>query len=353
MKKIILLFILAVSVNYIFAQLPRIDSIAGNSRFNGTILIENKSGVIYRRSFGLANYQFKIPNTIDTKYKIASITKLFTSVLIMQLFEQGKLDVNKPIIDYLPDYKGEGGGKITIHQLLNHTSGLANIDTVTSVESAVKNGIAVYQHPCTTDELLNRYCSGKPVSVPGKVFDYNNADYIVLGKIIEKICNKTYEQVLTENILQPLEMKQSGLVYQQDIITGLADTYFFRDDLDKLVPDLPVYMENWYAAGAMYSTAGDLLRFSHALFGHQLIKQSSLDRMFVPGLDEYGYGVWVYKDYDINKKNYTIVKRPGRIMGAQSMLFHILGENTTILILSNTGTTSLDDLAAKIAPEII
>lgn len=353
MKQVVLLFILAVSVNYLFAQLPRIDSIAGSSHFNGTILIENKSGVIYRKSFGLANYQFKIPNTIDTKYKIASITKLFTSVLIMQLFEQGKLDVNKHIIDYLPDYQGEGGSKITIHQLLNHTSGLANIDTVTSVESAVKNGIAVYQHPCTTDELLTRYCSGKPVNDPGKVFDYNNADYIVLGKIIEKICNKTYEQVLTENILQPLGMKQSGLVYQRDIITSLADTYFFRDDLDKLVPDLPVYMENWYAAGAMYSTAGDLLLFSHALFGHTLLKQASLNQMFVPGLDEYGYGLWVYKDYDINRKNYTIVKRPGRIMGAQSMLFHILGEDTTIVILSNTGTTSLDDLAAKIAPEII
>jgi CubicO group peptidase (beta-lactamase class C family) len=330
-----------------------IDSVAGSSNFSGTIIIENKSKVTYQKSFGFANIPFKVPNTLETRYKIASITKLFTSVLIMQLAEQGKIDVTKHIIDYLPDYKGEGGDKVTIHQLLNHTSGMPNIDTVKSMESALKNGIPVYQQPCTTDELLSRYCSDKLVHEPGKVFDYNNADYIVLGKIIEKICDKTYEQVLAENILQPLHMKHSGLVHQQNIITGLADTYFFRDDLGKLAPDLPVYMENWYAAGAMYSTVNDLRLFSDALFGRKLLKQASLNQMFVPGLDEYGYGLWVYKDYGIHKKNYTIVKRPGRIMGAQSMLFHILEEDATIIILSNAGTTSLDDLAAKIATKIL
>lgn len=357
MKRLVSLFIFGLSVNSLFAQFPGashiIDSITKSKNFNGTIIIKKKSGIVYQKSFGLANFPFKVPNTVETKYKIASITKLFTSVLIMQLAEQGKINVNKHIIDYLPDYKGEGGDKVTIRQLLNHTSGMPNIDTVKSIESALKNGVPVYQHPFTTDELLIRYCSDKLVNEPGKVFDYNNADYIVLGKIIEKICHKTYDQVLTENILKPLNMSNSGLLYQQNIITGLADTYFIRDDLGKLVPDLPVYMENWYAAGAMYSTANDLLLFSNALFGRKLLKQASLDEMFVSGLDEYGYGVWVYKDYTIKKKNYTIVKRPGRIMGAQSMLFHILEEDATIIILSNTGTTSLDDLAAKIATKII
>jgi CubicO group peptidase (beta-lactamase class C family) len=357
MKQLITLFTFLLSVNNLLGQSPGvssfIDSVARKDNFNGTIIIANKSGTDYQKSYGLANFPFKVPNRIDTKYKIASITKLFTSVLIMQFFEQGKLDVSKHIIDYLPDYKGDAADKVTIHQLLNHTSGMANIDTVKSIESALKNGLPLYQKPHSTDDLLNNYCSDKLVNTPGKVFDYNNADYIVLGKIIEKICGKPYEQVVTERILQPLNMKSSGLVYQQNIITGLADTYFFREDLKKLVPDLPVYMENWYAAGAMYSTVSDLLLFSNALFGRKLLKQETLNKMFVSGLDEYGYGVWVYEDYKIKDKKFTIVKRPGQIMGAHSMLFHILEEGVTIIILSNTGNMSLDDFAARIARRVI
>lgn len=356
MKRQLVVFLLLVSANSLFAQPTGIhhfiDSFATKNNFNGTVLIQQGLAISYQKSFGLANFQFKVPNTTETKYKIASITKLFTAVLVMQLYEKGKLDINKTIKNYLPAYKGEAADKVTIEQLLNHTSGIANMDTVKSMESALKNGLPVYQEPLTTEELLNDYCSGALVNQPGKVFDYNNAEYIILGKIIEKLYNKTYEQVVKENILQPLQMKNSGLLYQQNITDGLADTYFFRDDINKLVPDLPVYPENWYAAGSMYATVNDLLKFSNALFGLKLLKQESLNKMFVSGAGEYGYGVWVYEDYEINGKKYKIIKRPGQIMGAQGMLFHILGDDSTIIILSNTGTTSLDNFAAEIATHL-
>jgi D-alanyl-D-alanine carboxypeptidase len=330
-----------------------IDSFTKKNNFNGTILISLKTGIAYQKSFGLANFQFNVPNKTNTKYKIASITKLFTSVLIMQLHEQGKINLNRTINNYLSDYKGVAGDKVTIHQLLNHTSGLVNIDTVKSLESALKNGLPVYQKPRSIVDILNEFCSDTLVHEPGKVFDYNNAEYIILGKIIEKICNKSYEQVVKERILMPLKMHSTGLLYQKDIIDGIADTYFYREDINKLVPDLPVYIENWYSAGAMYSTTNDLLKFSNAIFELKLLKPESLNRMFTSGLDEYGYGVWVYENYEIKNKKFKIIKRPGRIMGAQSMLFHILGEGSTIIILSNTGTTSLDDFAAEIATRIV
>lgn len=357
MKQFVALFILSSLAANLFGQSKSIDgfinSFAKSNNFNGTILISKKSGISYQKSFGLANFQLIVPNKNETKYKVASITKLFTSVLIMQLYEQGKIDLTKHIEDYLPDYRGEGGDKITIHQLLNHTSGMANIDTVKSMESALKNGLPVYQKPRTTEELLNDYCSDTLVNEPGKVFDYNNAEYIILGKIIEKRYNKTYEQVVKENILQPLKMRNSGLLYQQNVIDGLADTYFYRDDIKRLVPDLPVYMENWYAAGSMYATVNDLLQFTNALFGLKLLRQETLNRMFVPGLEEYGYGVWVHENYELNGKKFKVIKRPGQIMGAQGMLFHILGEGSTIIILSNTGTISLDDFAAGIAKHVV
>ena len=124
--------------------------------------------------------------------------------------------------------------------------------------------------------MLDKFCSDTLVKEPGKEFDYNNADFIILGKIIEKISGKTYEENLKEKILLPLQMTNSGLLSQEKIIDKLADTYFYRDDLKTLANDLPVYISNWYAAGAMYSTADDILKFSNALFGGKLLKQETL-----------------------------------------------------------------------------
>ncbi|TSJ43490.1 beta-lactamase family protein [Mucilaginibacter corticis] len=358
MKRLILIFSLLVSGGIAAAQSLKVDTFinrfTGKNNFNGTILIEQHDKVIYKKSFGFANLAFKIPNTPDTKYKVASITKAFTSVLVLQLVEQGKIDLDKPLINYLPDYKGNGGSKVTVRQLLNMTSGMRNFDeNASSLDAVLKKGIPQYQLPYTSDELLTKFCSDPLVKEPGKEFDYNNADFIILGKIIEKVSGKTYEQNLQEKILQPLQMKNSGLLSQTKITDNLADTYFYRDDIKALVSDLPVYMENWYAAGAMYSTADDILKFSDALFKGKLLKQETLKQMFTSGLGEYGLGVWVYLKYDINHKMFTIVKRPGSIMGAQAMLFHILEDGSTIIILSNTGTVSLDDFAAEIAKQII
>lgn len=358
MRRILLLFLTVFLIQNLLGQSPvlhkLVDSYAKEHNFNGTVLIQQKSKISYRKSFGFANFQHNVINTVETKYKIASITKAFTAVLILQLYEQGKIDLNKTIKTYLPAYPGEAADKITIHQLLNHTSGITNIDkNITSAESAVKNGFRQYQTPFTTNQMLIEFCSEKLVNEPGKVFDYNNADYIILGKIIERIYLKTFEQVLKEKILNPLKMRDSGMLYQYNIVPNLADTYFFRDDLKKLVNDLPVYIENWYAAGAMYSTAIDLLKFSNALFQFKLLKKETLDKMFTSGKGEYGYGVWVYEDYEINKKMFKIIKRPGSIMGANAMLFHVLNKGTTIIILSNTSTTDLDEFAAEIAKRAV
>ncbi|MEB2776623.1 serine hydrolase domain-containing protein [Algoriphagus sp. D3-2-R+10] len=214
MKKLLLLLILVGFSYNLFGQQTTLDefldSFTNHTNFNGTILINQDSKTIYHKSFGLANFEFEVPTNIKTKFKIASITKLFTSVLAMQLVEGGKIELNGKIKTYLPDYTGEGGEKVIVHQLLNHTSGLVNIDTISSMESALTSGIPLYQSPQSSDQLLSDFCSGNLVNEPRKVFGYNNADYIVLGKIIEKIYAKTYEQAIVENILMPIQMKNTG-----------------------------------------------------------------------------------------------------------------------------------------------
>ena len=320
--------------------------------FNGTILIHRKGKKIYDRSFGVADRSFNVPVNNDTKFRIASITKAFTAVLILQLYEQAKLDLRATIKTYLPDYTGEGAGRVTIHNLLNHTSGIENFDTIKSYEEAVKKGMEVYQLLHTTADLLTKYCSGKLVHEVGKVFDYNNGDYIILGKIIEKITGKTYEAALKERILDPLRMTGSGMLYQRNVVRNLANTYWKIDETKPLINDLPVYIENWYSAGGMYSTSADLLKFSNALYGARLLKPETLSLMLKPGLDSYGYGLWV-ASAEVGGRQYKVAHRPGSIMGANVVLLRFLSEDLTIIILSNTNATDIDAFSFLIGRRLI
>jgi CubicO group peptidase (beta-lactamase class C family) len=330
----------------------RIREYARKHDFNGTILVEQKQRTTYHAGFGVADRAFAVPIGLDTKFKIASITKAFTAVLILQLYEQGKIDLHAPIRRYLPDYAGEGADRVTLHNLLNHTSGIENFDQIKSYEEAATKGMEVYQLPHSTADLLSKYSSGKLVHEVGKEFDYNNGDYIILGKIIESITGKTYEETLQHQILDPLRMTASGLLYQQQIVRQLAPTYLKVDDAKPLINDLPVYSQNWYAAGAMYSTTRDLLKFSHALFGARLLKSETLNMMLTPGLDGYGYGLWIPR-VEIRGKQRRVAHRPGRIMGANVALLRYMDDEVTIIILSNTNATDIDAFAFFIGTAVV
>ena len=357
MRKILFSGLLLVYAATASAQLMPADTFishfAARNNFNGTILIENKGRTVYRKSFGKASFELNVPNTPETKYRIASITKAFTSTLILQLAEQNKIGLDQPFGKYLKGYKGSAGSKVTVRQLLNMTSGMRNMDEGTTMESVLAKGLPQYQAPATVDQMVAKYCSDTLVTTPGKQFDYNNADFILLGNIVETLTGQSFEQALNMRILKPLGMTATGVQSQDKLIPGLASTYFMRPDLKQLVPDLPVYWQDWYGSGCMYSTADDLKRFFDALFGGRLLKPETLQQFFVSGFGEYGLAVWVYKDYEINHKMYTIVKRPGQIMGAQAMIFYVLETDQIIIILCNTGTVSLDDFAADIAKQIV
>ena len=325
-----------------------IDRYVRENQFNGTILVQQEGKITFEKSFGLADRTFHVPLSNSSVYHIASVTKLFTAVLILQLCEEGKLSLHEPVHHYLPDYPGKGGDEITIHHLLNHTSGLPNMDTTSSMESALRYGVPAYQVPATPEQLVLRFASADPLNPPGKVFSYNNAEYFILGRIIESMYNQPFDSVLHRKLLAPLGMNHSGMLAQHKIIDSLATSYFYRDDIDALVPNLPVYYENWYAAGSMYSTAEDLLKFNNALFACRLIGKGYLDLLLTPGLDRYGYSMWI-DEYEIGGKTYTAAKRPGLIMGSQAMLLQFLNVDLTVIILSNTGNIDLDQMVKQIS----
>lgn len=214
----------------------------------------------------------------------------------------------------MPEYPDQVSQNVTLHQLLNHTSGITLIDTVSSVENAMKYGLGIFQKPHTSDQILRSFWNKPLVNEPGTKFNYNNADYIILGKIIENIYHKTYEEMLNEKILKPLGMHRSGIMYQKDIIKNLASAYFRDNNSTVFITNIPMFIENWYAAGAMYSSPQDLLKFSNALYGLKLISKKSLDLMLTPGLDNYGYEVWIKGDG--NKRR---MERYGQIMGINAV----------------------------------
>lgn len=314
--------------------------------FNGTILVQKNDTVMYHNSFGIADRRFNIPCKNQTKYKVASITKAFTSVLILKLYDENQIELSKTIDNYLPDFKGEASCKVTIHQLLNHTSGMRQIDTISSLENAFSYGLGYLQEPHTSEQLFQLFECDSLVNIPGKKWVYNNYEYIILGKIIEQLYNKTYEEVLIDEILTPLNMENTGLLRQKEILKNLASTYF-TDNEETLVNDLPVYIENWYAAGAMYSTAENILKFSNALFSGNLIRENSLKLMLTPGLNEYGYGVWI-RGQDREKR----MERYGNIMGANVVWMQFLNRNMTIILLSNTDKTDLGKFALSLEKQL-
>jgi CubicO group peptidase (beta-lactamase class C family) len=269
-------------------------------------------------------------------------------VLILKLYDEGKIDLNETIGAYLPDYKGEGVNKISIFQLLTATSGL-------EINEGQENGSGespMYFNYYSIDEIISKYCSGRLINKPGEKWNYNNADYIILGKIIEKISKKSFEDVLSEKILIPLSMTNSGMVANSRVIDNLAYVYQY-DQTTKLVSNDPhYYIENYYAAGAMYSNIEDLLKFSNALFGRNLLKHSSLEKLMTPYRSSYGFGLWV-NERQFNSLKVKIIERQGSIWGATTRLLYLPDTAITIILLTNLDRSSMDDFQLEIIKKLI
>lgn len=317
--------------------------------FSGSVFVARRGTVLARESFGLANRPFNVQNSPDTRYRVASITKAFTAVLTLQLVQEGKLRLTDTVVTDLPDFSGEGGNAITLHDLLHHTSGLPNPDRATrTYEEALQRGLPQYEAPQTASSFMKRFCTGTLTHPVGSAFDYNNCDFIVLGEIISRATGMSYEQALKTRILIPLHMESSGVAHEADILPRLANTYFRPGPSQPLRSDFAMYPENMSAAGAMYSTVDDLNLFGAALFYGQLLNQKSLDEMMTPGLDNYGDGIWV-QQYEIAGKKRRTFERYGTSMGANALLAIFPEDGVTIILLSNTNETDLGEFRLAIA----
>ncbi len=342
-KILVTAFILLTHLTY--GQTKHFDNVLNyynsDKNFNGTVLVATNGQIDYLNTVGISNRQSGTTLNSKAKFKIASITKTFTAILILQLYQQGKLDLKATIGKYLPNYTGEARDKVTIQNLLTYSSGIANCEGNT--------GIEVYQKQISVDDFISKYCSGKLEFEPGKQFSYDNGDYIILGRIIEKLSGKSFAQNLEEKILKPLSMENTNMLATKDIVNGLVSTYNIDDSTKLFYADDPMYIENYFSAGAMYSTAQDLLKFDNAIFTFKLLDKKTVELMLTPYSELYGvaFGFWVTENKFGNITT-KVANRQGSIWGANANWLHLIDKDKTFIVLSNTNATNLQDLTEQL-----
>jgi CubicO group peptidase (beta-lactamase class C family) len=298
-------------------------------QFHGSALVAEKGQVILKKGYGLANCEFGIPNTPDTKFRLGSITKQFTAVLVLQLVEQGKLKLEGKISDYLPEYPKKVGERVTIHQLLNHTSGIPSYTGFPDFFAQRS------RDPYAPLELTKLFWDKDLEFEPGSRFAYNNSGYHLLGVLIEKVTGQPYEAVLQERILAPLGMKNTGYDHHDPILPRRASGY--RPVLDGYVNAAYLDMSIPFSAGALYSTVEDLYVWDQALYTDKLLAPQSKERMFQPGRGNYGYG-WFIDPATIPGLDRKVprIAHGGGINGFATLLTRLTGERHLIVLLSNT-----------------
>ena len=304
-----------------------------NNQFMGSVLVTRGDQVLFSKSYGSADLEWKIPNTASTRFRIGSITKQFTSACILLLEERGKLKLEDPIKKYYPDAPASWD-MVTLRHLLSHTSGIHSYTDDPEFDKFTKL-------PATPAEIVKRV-QDKPLDFEtGKEFRYSNTGYILLGIVIEKAGGMSYADFLQANVLAPLGMKDSGYDSSAAIIPQRASGYMRSPQgtinasyLDMSIP---------YAAGSMYSTVEDLVRWQRALWGKKLLSEASLKKLTAVGLKDYALGVVVQK-----KGGRDVIGHGGGINGFNSQLAYYPEDQVVLVALSNLNGPGADAIVDKL-----
>jgi CubicO group peptidase (beta-lactamase class C family) len=251
-----------------------LNEFVAQDRFSGAVLLAKNDKILFEQAYGFADHAFNVPNRVDTKFNLGSMGKMFTAVAILQLAQQGRLSLDDPLIKVVPDYPNtEVASKITIHQLLTHTSGLGDFfgkafqdtpkDTFTTIESH-----------------LPLFAAKPLLFAPGAKWSYSNAGFIVLGLVIEKVSGESYYDYVREHVFKPAGMINTDNYLIDADVSNLALGYTTGGP--GTLPNAPrktnlYFLQRGASAGGGYSTVEDLLRFAKALEGHKLLNKEYTD----------------------------------------------------------------------------
>ena len=341
MKKLIPLFLCFILITKLNAQnrQDQLDSLINaytvSNLFHGSVLVAHKGEVLLHKGYGYRNAGNKQRHDTASIFQIGSVTKQFTAALILKLQELGKLSVDDRLTKYFPDYPN--GDKITIRHLLNHTSGIFNY---TANRGFMEKEVADIK----TSEYMISLFKDKPLDFePGEKYNYSNSAYLLLGYIAEKSGGKPYTQQMHEWIFRPLGMRRSGFKFTElkHPAKAIGYTFITADTTHKAhIVDSTVSG----AAGAVYSTTGDLYLWAKAVLDGNVLSDDSWSAALKPGKQNYGYG-WVIDSMHTRR----VYHHSGGIHGFNSNIAIFPEEGSVVILLSNVNTSVLGKITNEIA----
>jgi CubicO group peptidase (beta-lactamase class C family) len=302
--------------------------------FMGTVLVARGDDVILRQGYGFANLEWRIPNVPSAKFRLGSLTKQFTAAAMLLLEERGMLSVDDPVKKHWPDAP-PAWDAVTIFHLLTHTSGIPNFTNDPDYRKEWK------LEPATPEKTIG-YFRDRPLDfAPGERMSYSNSGYVLLGYLIERASGQTYAEFLHANIFEPLGMHDSGYDTNAEILPQRAAGY--SPTPRGLVNAPYIDMTIPYAAGGLYSTTDDLLRWTQGLFGGRLLSDASLEKMTTPFMNDYAFGVLVS-----NADGRSSVLHDGGIEGFNTHLAYYPESKITVAVLANVNGQAANQLARQL-----
>lgn len=322
-----------------FSELDEVHNI------NGVVSIEQEDNIIFRKAFGYANLEFKIPNTIETKFLIGSNTKLFTAVAIMQLIEKNIISLDTTIDVFFPENVQYLKKKVTIHNLLSQTGGIKDFSDLDTFKD--------YKVIDIDQNILLEAIFRESEELPTDEYKYSNPGYYILGIIIEKLTGFSYKNYITKNIFVPLHMMDSSVYYQDDIIEYLATGYKKYETL--MTTSRYFEMKKWSAAAGIYSTLNDINKWLIGLSCNKILTSKSFKKICSPVKKNYGYGCLIPET-----KNIPYIWHNGFIKGQYSYIRFYPSKNIRMQILRNSSAftsetadeINTDDVCSTIAEMI-
>ena len=306
------------------------------------VAVVHRGKVVKRTAYGLANVELGARCRIDNVFEIGSVTKQFTATLVMMLVEDGRVKLDQSVKDLLPAAPDLWKG-ITVRHLLGHTSGLRNINDLKGFELREK---------LDGKSFVDRLKSEPLEFEPGEKYAYRNTGYALAGYIVERVCGKPYWEVLRDRIFLPLKMASSGDRAPEKILRGRSAGYEW--EAGKLV-NRGGDLTDIFAAGAIASTVGDLIKWNAAIDSCKLLKKQSIEAMHVRGTlsdgkkTNYGLG-WGVGEY----RGVRLISHGGSTAGFSASISKFVDQDVTVIVLTNLGTpNNATDLARAVAAEYV
>jgi D-alanyl-D-alanine carboxypeptidase len=314
---------------------------AAGDRFAGSVLLARNGKVLFSSAYGLADRGKTIANTLDTRYRIGSMNKMFTAVAILQLVQAGKITLTDTVGKYITDYPNqEVARKVTVHQLLTHTGGTGDFFG----PEFQANRLTLR----TLNDYVARFGTRGPAFEPGSRWAYSNYGMLLLGVIVERVSGQSYYDYVSEHIYKVAAMSRSGSEPESELQGKVSVGYMRRPGSSGWQPNTDTLPFRGTSAGGGYSTVGDLMKFADALIAHRLLNADNTT-LLITGKAEAGGGrMYAYGFEDSRKNGVGFVGHSGGAPGMNGDLRIYPQSGYVVAVLSN-----LDPPAAQQISEFI